>query len=380
MDDRRGSRRRGTDQGRAGPGRPRDASRDEAILAATLAILLERGYQALTIEGVATSVGVGRPTIYRRWPSKPALAVAALVHSSRLAIPVRDRGSLRDELVAVQRHQIKLMNSPESRRVTAGLIVDLANDPELAEMYVSHYLVPPGGDLAGAPARDRSGRAPTRDRLRVRVRPPDRAALHAGGGVGPEAGARGRRADRRRRAHRVPRHRPERLIAARSYTPRMARIEIPDGPGAEGRRVWCCAAPGDGRHRRAHDRRGVPAERDPGPRSEVARHAGRGAQRHRLSCSTAAGAVGDRCRRHRGRLRSRRRVAKLAGVHRTPAPGHRVRRALHDRPPGHRRRALRGLHADFSDAEILDLSLSAWASGSASGDPSRSCRWSNAPA
>ena len=125
-----------------GPGRPRDASRDEAILAATLAILLERGYQALTIEGVASSAGVGRPTIYRRWPSKPALAVAALVHSSRLAIPVRDRGSLRDELVAVQRHQIKLMNSPESRRVTAGLIADLTNDPELAETYVSQYLVP----------------------------------------------------------------------------------------------------------------------------------------------------------------------------------------------------------------------------------------------
>src|SRR4051794_34673608 len=98
-----------------GSGRPRDAGRDEAILAATLSILLERGYAALTIEGVAAAAGVGRPTIYRRWSSKPALAVAALVHSSQLALPVRDRGSLRAELIAVQRHQIALMNSPESR-------------------------------------------------------------------------------------------------------------------------------------------------------------------------------------------------------------------------------------------------------------------------
>jgi AcrR family transcriptional regulator len=125
-----------------GPGRPRDAGRDEAILNATLTILLERGYAALTIEGVAAAAHVGRPTIYRRWPSKAALAVAALVHSSRLAIPVRDRGSLRAELVAVQRHQISLINSPESRRVTSGLVADLAHDPALAETYVRDYLVP----------------------------------------------------------------------------------------------------------------------------------------------------------------------------------------------------------------------------------------------
>ena len=74
---------------------------------------------------------MGRPT--------PA---AALVQSTRLAIPVRDRGSLRAELIAVQRHQISLMNSPESRRVTSGLVADLVDDPALAETYVSEYLVP----------------------------------------------------------------------------------------------------------------------------------------------------------------------------------------------------------------------------------------------
>ncbi len=129
-------------KGTRGPGRPRDSQRDEAILSATLAILQGRGYQALTIEGVAVAAGVGRPTIYRRWPSKPALAVAALVHSSRLAVPERDTGSLREDLIAVQRHQVELMNSPESRRITAGLVADLANDPELAATYVSQYLSP----------------------------------------------------------------------------------------------------------------------------------------------------------------------------------------------------------------------------------------------
>jgi AcrR family transcriptional regulator len=124
------------------PGRPRDTQRDRAILRSTFKILNAQGYAGLTIEGVAADANVGRPTIYRRWPSKPALVVAALVTSDRLALPVPDNGSLRDDLVAVQVHQVELKNSPQSRRVTAGLVADLAADPELAEIYVTQYLTP----------------------------------------------------------------------------------------------------------------------------------------------------------------------------------------------------------------------------------------------
>ncbi|MFI5047537.1 MAG: TetR/AcrR family transcriptional regulator [Acidimicrobiia bacterium] len=125
-----------------GPGRPRDAGRDRAILGATLRILQQDGYGRLTIEGVAVAAGVGRPTIYRRWSSKPALVVAALVESNQLALPSPDTGSLRGDLIEVQRRQVELMNAPNARRVTAGLIADLATDPVLAEKYVNDYLVP----------------------------------------------------------------------------------------------------------------------------------------------------------------------------------------------------------------------------------------------
>lgn len=125
------------------PGRPRDARHDQAILEAARDILREHGYRGLTIDGVAARAGVGRPTIYRRWSSKAALVVAALVGSARLAVPAADTGSLRDDLIAVQRHQIELMTrAPGNRQVTAGLIADLATDPELAESYVSRYLAP----------------------------------------------------------------------------------------------------------------------------------------------------------------------------------------------------------------------------------------------
>jgi AcrR family transcriptional regulator len=122
-----------------GPGRPRDPSYDKAILDATLEILNDKGYAGLTIDGVAARTGVGRPTIYRRWRSKPALVIAALSQAPSMA-PAPDTGALRDDLLAFQRDQVRLMDNPGSRRITAGLVADLVADPELAETYLVDYV------------------------------------------------------------------------------------------------------------------------------------------------------------------------------------------------------------------------------------------------
>lgn len=124
-----------------GPGRPRNQDYDDVILDAAMAILLQDGYQGLTIDGVAARAKVGRPTIYRRWPSKPALVVAALARSTGLA-PAPDTGTVRGDLLAVQRHQVALMNSAGFRRITPGLTADLTADPELARTYLAEYIAP----------------------------------------------------------------------------------------------------------------------------------------------------------------------------------------------------------------------------------------------
>jgi AcrR family transcriptional regulator len=121
------------------PGRPRDPGYDKAILDATLEILMVKGYAGLSIDGVAAKTGVGRPTIYRRWPSKPALVIAALTQSPLLS-PAHDTGSLRDDLLAFQSDQVRMMNLPASRRITAGLVADLVADPELSETYLGDYV------------------------------------------------------------------------------------------------------------------------------------------------------------------------------------------------------------------------------------------------
>ena len=121
------------------PGRPRDPGYDKVILDATLEILLDKGYAGLTVDGVAARTGVGRPTIYRRWRSKPALVIAALTQSPNLSL-TPDTGTLRDDLLAFQRDQVMVMDRPASRRITAGLVADLVSDPELAETYLADYV------------------------------------------------------------------------------------------------------------------------------------------------------------------------------------------------------------------------------------------------
>ena len=59
------------------PGRPRSVRADKAILRATVELLAESGYPALTIEGIAERAGVGKTTIYRRYDSIEEIIVTA---------------------------------------------------------------------------------------------------------------------------------------------------------------------------------------------------------------------------------------------------------------------------------------------------------------
>ena len=54
------------------PGRPRNEDADREIIAATLRLLAEQGYERTSIEAVATMADVTRATVYRRYPTKPA--------------------------------------------------------------------------------------------------------------------------------------------------------------------------------------------------------------------------------------------------------------------------------------------------------------------
>jgi AcrR family transcriptional regulator len=112
-------------------GRPRSARADRAILDATIELLADRGYGGLTVEAVASRAGVGKSTIYRRWPSKATLAAAAVNALARERVPAPDTGDLRDDLV-------RLVTEPIGRhgdvlgRIFPDLIAEMHRNPELS--------------------------------------------------------------------------------------------------------------------------------------------------------------------------------------------------------------------------------------------------------
>jgi AcrR family transcriptional regulator len=80
------------------PGRPRSARADRAILQATVDLLVEEGFQAMSIEGIAERAGVGKTTIYRRFDSKEEIVIAALsTMAGEIRIP--DTGDTRQDLL-----------------------------------------------------------------------------------------------------------------------------------------------------------------------------------------------------------------------------------------------------------------------------------------
>jgi len=77
--------------------RPRDPAIDRKIIEATLRLLARDGYAALSMMAVAEAAGVGKPALYRRYPSKAELVFAATIEMS-LAVGIPDTGRLRDDI------------------------------------------------------------------------------------------------------------------------------------------------------------------------------------------------------------------------------------------------------------------------------------------
>ena len=107
-----------------------------AIIAATQALLTERGYGPLTIEAVAARAGVGKQTIYRWWRSKPELVLDAYLSATLdRAPPPPDTGSLRRDVHRLMQSHVTAMAEPGVSKVVAGLIEAAQHDPALADGF-----------------------------------------------------------------------------------------------------------------------------------------------------------------------------------------------------------------------------------------------------
>jgi AcrR family transcriptional regulator len=110
------------------PGRPFDADVQAELLRVTQDLLIEEGFERLTVDEVAKRSAASKATIYRRWPSKVALVVAAA--TALFPVPeVPDTGDLREDLLASARAYMN--EDGRSQAVLASLLTAARHDPAL---------------------------------------------------------------------------------------------------------------------------------------------------------------------------------------------------------------------------------------------------------
>ncbi|MEU5381079.1 TetR/AcrR family transcriptional regulator [Streptomyces sp. NPDC005968] len=123
-----------------GPDHSRRKERSrQAILAATRALVAEEAYEKVTVEAIAARAGVGKQTIYRRWPSKSAVVFAALLALSQdedgQSVALPDTGDLEADLKLVMRATAEEFADPAFDKLIRALTTEIANDAVLAAEY-----------------------------------------------------------------------------------------------------------------------------------------------------------------------------------------------------------------------------------------------------
>ncbi len=94
------------------------------------------------MEGVAARAGVGKATVYRRWPSKSALVVAAIIACRESGCPPADTGSARQDLLGFICAFRDHLRTSDAARVMPALVAELSRNPELAATFQEGFIQP----------------------------------------------------------------------------------------------------------------------------------------------------------------------------------------------------------------------------------------------
>jgi AcrR family transcriptional regulator len=121
-------------------GRPRSEAAKRAILAAAHALLREGGPGAVTMEAVAERAGVGKPTVYRWWPDRHAVAMAALMETESRERAASRSASALTGLRAQLRAISKRFATSTGRHVTS-MIAAADSGSELSKAFRNHFVL-----------------------------------------------------------------------------------------------------------------------------------------------------------------------------------------------------------------------------------------------
>ncbi|KLO35106.1 TetR family transcriptional regulator [Mycobacterium nebraskense] len=149
--------------------RPADSSqwspREAEVLAVTLSLLQQHGYDRLTVDAVAAAARASKATVYRRWPSKAELVLTAFIEGIRQVVVPPDTGTLRGDLLELG--ELVSQQARQHASTIRAVLVEVSRNAALNEAIrhqfleqwkasVQHILrqAVDRGDIAGAAIND----------------------------------------------------------------------------------------------------------------------------------------------------------------------------------------------------------------------------------
>ncbi|CAM5474415.1 hypothetical protein SRIMM317S_06911 [Streptomyces rimosus subsp. rimosus] len=126
-------------------GRPRSERARAAVLHAADDLLVEVGYAAMTVKGIADRAGVGRQTVYRWWSTKAEILLEASADDARQELAVEPTGDLVAELAAYLDALTVFLTRSHAGAAYRALIGEAQHDPAVAALLADHDVI---GDSA----------------------------------------------------------------------------------------------------------------------------------------------------------------------------------------------------------------------------------------
>lgn len=112
--------------------------RETELLEVTLQLLQQHGYDRLTVDAVASTARASKATMYRRWPSKAELVLAAFIEGVRQVGPLPDTGTLRGDLLALG--EVICAQARQHASTIRAVLFELWQNPALQEVLQKQFL------------------------------------------------------------------------------------------------------------------------------------------------------------------------------------------------------------------------------------------------
>jgi AcrR family transcriptional regulator len=112
--------------------------RETELLAVTLQLLQQHGYDRLTVDAVAAAARASKATVYRRWPSKAELVLAAFIEGIRQVAVPPNTGTLRGDLL--QLGELVCQQARQHAGTIRAVLVEVSRNPALNDAMQHQFI------------------------------------------------------------------------------------------------------------------------------------------------------------------------------------------------------------------------------------------------